>query len=41
MGDDIVVCIVRKDDDNVDGCNDDDDGHDDSLEIRRFPLKKH
>ena len=41
MGNDVVICIMRKDDDNIDGCNDNDDGHNGSLEIIRFPSKKH
>ena len=42
VGDDIVICIMCKDDDDVDGCNnDDDDGCDGRLEIRIFTLKKH
>ena len=42
VGNRIVVCIVHKDDDNIDGFNDDDDdGHNGSLEIRRFSSKKH
>ena len=34
VGDDVVVCIVRNDGDCGDGCNG-------TLEVRRFPLKKH
>ena len=40
VGDDIVICVMRKDDDNIDGCNENDDEHDGSLCIRRFPSKK-
>ena len=41
VDDDIIICIVCKDNDSVDGYNDKDDGHDGSLENRRFPSKKH
>ena len=41
VGGDIVACTTRKDDGKIDSCNDNDDGHDCSLEIRRFLSKKH
>ena len=40
VGDDVVTWAARKDDDDADGCDDNDDGHDGSLEIRKFPSKK-
>ena len=41
VDDDIVTCAARKDDDDVDGCDGNDYGHNGSLEIRGFPSKKH
>ena len=41
VDDDIVACAAHKDDDDANGCDGNDDGHNGSLEIRGFPSKKH
>ena len=40
-GDRVVDRAAHKDDDAIGICNEDDCGRDESLEIRRFPSKKH